>query len=472
MAGFASVDAADLAFAGIARQAELIRAGEVSPVELIDTCLERIERHDPRLNSFRVVYDERARAEAKQAEGRAGAGGERPLLGVPVAIKDNVDMAGEVTTHGSASYGEPATRDAEMVRRLREAGAIVVGRTHLPELAIWPQTESDAWGVTRNPWDTDRTTGGSSGGSGAAVAAGLAGAGLATDGGGSIRVPAACCGLVGLKTQRGRVSLDPYAEHWQGLSVAGSVTRHTLDTALWLDVVAGGPGASAPDPERPFAESARTAPPKLRVAVSTKPWDRLAKVSDPVRAAVDEVAATLRSLGHDVRERDPDYGDMRALFIPRWAYGIHEDARAVARPEALEPRTRKTALLGRAIGERGVRWARSKEEVRTRRINAIFDDHDVLLTPTMPNPPAPAGRFLGAGFFRSVNWATPTVVFTTPWNVTGQPAMSIPTPTPHEGVPLAAQLIGRPNDEATLISLAAQLEAEVGWPERRPAAFA
>ena len=186
------MDAADLAYAGIARQAELIRSREVAPSELVGVLLERIERIDPRLNAFRIVFAERARAEAQQAEARIGAGEERPLLGVPVAIKDNIDTAGDLTTHGSGGYGEPARRDAEMVRRLREAGAIVIGKTHLPELAIFPATESDAWGITRNPWDTDRTTGGSSGGSGAAVAAGLAGAGLATDGGGSIRIPAAC----------------------------------------------------------------------------------------------------------------------------------------------------------------------------------------------------------------------------------------------------------------------------------------
>jgi amidase len=462
------MDATELAYAGIARQAELVRSGEVSPSELVEVCLERIERIEPRLNSFRVVYDERARAEAKQAEGRAGAGDERPLLGVPVAIKDNIDMAGEVTTDGSAAYGPPAQADAEQVRRLREAGAIVIGRTHLPELAIFPQTESDAWGITRNPWDTGRTPGGSSGGSGAAVAAGLAGAGLATDGGGSIRIPAACCGLVGLKTQRGRVSLAPFEEHWQGLSVAGSVTRHVIDTALWLDVVAGGPGASAPAPERSFAESARSAPGKLRVALSTKPWDRLAKVHDAVRRGVEEVGGALLALGHDVSERDPDYGDLRALFIPRWSYGIHEDVQARPNPERLEPRTRRLARVGALIGAERVREARAKEEARAARINAIFDDHDVLLSPTITQPPPRAGAYMGKGMISSINRAAPFTPFTVPWNITGQPAISIPAPSQHEGVPLAAQLVGKPNDEATLISLAAQLEAEIGWPQRRP----
>jgi amidase len=463
------MDATELAYAGIARQAELVRAREVSPTELVELYLDRIERIDPRLNAFRAVFAERALAEAKQAEGRVSAGDERPLLGVPVAIKDNIDMAGELTTNGSAGYGDPPQRDAEMVRRLREAGAIAIGKTHLPELAIWPATESDAWGITRNPWDTSRTPGGSSGGSGAAVAAALVGAGLATDGGGSIRIPAACCGLVGLKTQRGRVPLGPHVEHWHGMSVAGSVTRRTLDTALWLDVVSGGEGATVPEPERPFAEAARSAPGKLRVAVSTKPSDPRTKVEEPVRQAVHQVAGVLRSLGHDVRERDPDYGWILPLFFPRWANGIWEDVQSMPRPEGLEPRTRRAGAIGRAVGERSVRWARAQEPKRAQRINAIFDDCDVLLTPTMPHPPIEAGFFARAGLVRSIDRASGTVAFTQPWNVTGQPAMSIPTPAGGvNGVPLAVQLIGRPNDEATLISLAAQLEAEVGWPERRP----
>jgi amidase len=454
------MDATELAYAGLARQAELIRAGEVSPAELVDVCLERIERIDPKLNAFRVVFAERARAEAQQAAGRSGAGDDRPLLGVPVAIKDNIDIAGELTTDGSGAYGAPAERDAEMVRRLREAGAIVIGKTHLPELAIFPVTESDAWGITRNPWDPERTPGGSSGGSGAAVAAGLAGAGLATDGGGSIRIPAACCGLVGLKTQRGRVPLGPHTEHWHGLSVAGSVTRHTADTGLWLDVVAG---------DDQFARAASSPPERLRIAVSTKPYDPLAKVKEPVRDAVHRTAGILRSLGHDVHERDPDYGWLLPLFFPRWAHGITEDVDAMARPEALEPRTRRIAALGRVLGERSVRWARAREEERARQINAVFEHCDVLLTPTIPHPPDVAGYYARAGTVASINRAAGTTPFTVPWNVTGQPAMSIPGPgAGADGVPLAVQLIGRPSDEATLISLAAQLEAEIGWPERRP----
>ena len=455
-----------MAFAGIARQAELIRAREVGPAELVDLYLDRIERIDPELSSFRTVYAERARAEARQAEGRIGAGEERPLLGVPVAVKDNVDVAGDVTTHGSAAYGDPARQDAEMVRRLREAGAILIGKTQLPELAIWPTTASEAWGVTRNPWDTSRSPGGSSGGSGAAVAAGLIGGGMATDGGGSIRIPASCCGLVGLKPQRGRV---PGHDHWHALSVGGVVTRRVADSALWLDVISGGAGASAPAPERSFVEAAAAGPGTLRVALSTKPPDPRVKVAEPVRRAVEETGEVLRGLGHEVRERDPDYGWMLPLFTPRWAHGVWEDVRSLPHREALEPRTRQLGAIGRAIGERGVARAKEGAAERTTRINAVLDDHDVLLTPTIPHPPDAADYYTRVGLARTINRAGATAVFTNVWNVTGQPALSVPTPTTGPGgLPLGAQLIGRPNDEATLLALAAQLEAEVGWPDRRP----
>ncbi|HEY3481795.1 MAG TPA: amidase family protein, partial [Streptomyces sp.] len=228
----------DLAFAGAARQAELLRAGELTSRELVDGYLGRIAEIDPRLNAFRLVYGERALAEADQADARLRAGDSRPLLGVPVALKDNVDVAGDVTCYGTRTPRPAATADSEVVRRLRAAGAVLLGRTHLPELAIWPFTESASWGLTRNPWRADVTTGGSSGGSAAAVAAGLAPVALASDGGGSIRIPSACCGLFGLKPQRGRVSLGPLEDHWHGLSVLGAVARRVEDSALFLDAVA------------------------------------------------------------------------------------------------------------------------------------------------------------------------------------------------------------------------------------------
>src|SRR3954447_19903151 len=224
---------ADLAYAGLARQAQLVAAGEVSARELVELSLERIERFDPQLNAFAAVYAEQALAQA--AAPRPG-----PLSGVPIAVKDEMDLAGEITSRGTGAITERAERDAEVVKRLRDAGAIVIGKTKMPELGLWPFTESITWGVTRNPWDPDRTPGGSSGGSAAAVAAGLVPAAVAADGAGSIRIPAACCGLFGLKPHTGRGPREPATVdggHWV---CVGGLTRSVADSELMLDVMAGG----------------------------------------------------------------------------------------------------------------------------------------------------------------------------------------------------------------------------------------
>src|SRR5918999_701880 len=224
----------ELAFAGVVRQAELIRSGDVSSRELVELYLERIERLDPQLNAFRTVMAERAAVDAQQADARRGAGEDRPLLGVPLAVKDVEDVTGEVTRWGTDAYSTPAAEDSELVRRLRAAGAVVVGKTNCPELAIMGDTEGPAFGITRNPWDTDRSVGGSSGGSAAAVAAGLCAAATGSDGMGSIRIPAANCGLVGLKPTRDRIPLQPIGEHWYGLTVAGFEARSARDAALLM----------------------------------------------------------------------------------------------------------------------------------------------------------------------------------------------------------------------------------------------
>jgi len=450
----------------------MVRAGEVSPTELVRLHLERIERLDPQLNSFRVVLAERALLEAEQAEGRLKGGDERPLLGVPIALKDEVDLAGETTTRGTDAFPDPATADSEMVRRLREAGAIVVGKTLLPELAICGFTESATWGVTRNPWDPQRTPGGSSGGSAAAVAAGLVPIASASDGAGSIRIPAASCGLFGLKPQRGRVSMAPHLEHWNGLSANGCVSRSVADTALYLDVVSGGseePGAPSP-PERPFLESARTPPGKLRIAHSTAVPRALAPatISDEATVPVTEMAATLRSLGHETVAEDPDWGPLGNNSVPRYLRGIAEDVGRVPRPERLERRTRAMGRLGRAIPNRVFEQACRAAQTDAARVNAIFDSCDVLMTPVMGGTALPVRRWEGRGGLWTLLGMSRFYPYCIPWNHLGNPAMAVPAGFAADGMPLSVQIIGRPGDEATLLSLAAQIEAERPWADQRP----
>lgn len=465
------MDATDLAFAGAARQAELVREGDVSARELVELYLERIERIDPEVNAYRTVMAERALIEADQADQRRKAGEDRPLLGVPLAVKDNVDVAGELTTHGTSAHdGSPATEDAELVRRLRGAGAVIIGKTNMPELAIIGDTESQTFGVTRNPWGLERSVGGSSGGSAAAVAAGLAAAAHATDGAGSIRIPAANCGLFGLKPQRGRVSLMPYARHWHGLSVAGALTRSVLDHALLLDVMSGpapGDEHTARHPERPFAEAARQAPGRLRVAVSTRPFVP-SRLHGEVRRVLGETADLLRSLGHEVSERDPAYNELGTVFIPRFLKGMQEEGEAMPRPQRLSRRTRGFVRLGRGIHPAALRHAIRDGARQTARIGRLFEDCDVLLTPLTARPPVRAGQWEGMSALRTLAEMSFTYPYTAPWNATGQPAASLPAGFTAGGLPLAVQLIGRPHDEATLYSLAGQIEAERPWADRRP----
>lgn len=447
----------------------MIRAGSVSSRELVELYLERIARIDPQVNAYRVVLAERALIEADQADSRRAAGDERPLLGVPVAVKDNVDVAGEVTTVGTAAHGPPATEDAELVRRLRSAGCVILGKTTLPELAITGTTEGPAFGVTRNPWDLDRTPGGSSGGSGAAVAAGLASAGQGTDGAGSIRIPAACCGLFGLKPQRGRVPLAPGDEqHWYGLSVAGAVTHTVLDNALFLDAVAGpGPAPGGPALERPFADAAKEAPGRLRIAVSLRP-PSLARLSQEVRHGVDETADLLRGLGHDVEYVESPLTEWLSEVLPRYLKGIEREAASMAHPGRLQRRTRGFARLGSLIPDSLLDRARRIEGERAERYNRVLEDRDVLLTPVMSTPPPDAAQWEGLGALRTLVEMTMVYPYCVIWNATGQPAAAVPAGFTADGLPRSVQLIAKPDRDHLLLSLAAQVEAERPWVDARP----
>ena len=385
------MDAIDLAFAGAARQAELIRSREVSARELAELYLERIARLDPQLNAYRVTFAERALAEADQADARAKGGDKRPLLGVPVAIKDDCDVAGETTAYGSDAHGGPVAADAEVVRRLRTAGAVIIGKTHVPEMTITPWTESPTFGVTRNPWDPHRTPGGSSGGSAAAVAAGLAGAALGSDGAGSIRIPAGCCGLFGLKAQNGRVPTAPAVEPWHGMSAWGPITRRVADSAVFYDAVKdGGPS---------FADAAAREPGRLRIAVSvvTPPLTGVQADAEQV-GAVNAVADTLRELrprGDRARDQVPaGRGRQRARALPardrrHGALDAAAGAPVAAHARLHADRQRRPARRGRARSRGGGRRCRAAQPGlrRRRRRGADADVHP---------PPAGGRRVRGA----------------------------------------------------------------------------
>jgi amidase len=467
------MDANELAFAGIARQARLLREREVSSVELVEVLLARVERLGPALNPFTVVLAERAREEAEEADRRLGAGEEGALLGVPVALKDEVDVAGIVTSHGTAAYPAPAAEDSAHWRRLRGAGAILLGKTTLPELAICGFTETETFGETRNPWDVSRTPGGSSGGSAAAVAAGLVGAASASDGAGSIRIPAANCGLVGLKPQRGRISLQPGIPPWLGLTCEGTVTRRVADTALWLDVAAGSEPGDAdrpPPPERSYVAAAASDPGRLRIAWSLSAPRALAPpiLDDRCADALHRVAGSLAAAGHHVEEQDPAWGLLGNDFANLYLKGIETHYDTVPHPERLEARTRGFKRLARLIPERLLRRSQAQQARHTERLNRVFDRNDLLLMPTVGCPPVEVGRWADRGALRTVLGMSRVYPYTGPWNFTGQPAAAVPAGLTPEGLPLSVQLVAPPNREDLLLSVGSQLERELGWTKTVP----
>ena len=409
-----------------------------------------------------------ARQEAAAAQARLDASERLPLLGVPIAIKDDIDVAGEVTTYGSSAYGPAATQDAEVVRRLRAAGAVIVGKTAVPELMIWPFTETISFGATRNPWNTGYAPGGSSGGSGAAVAAGLAAMAVGSDGMGSIRIPSTWCGLFGVKPQRDRVPLAPHDGAWCGLSVNGPMARTVEDAALFLDVT-----STLPAPEGGFVAAAARPPGRLRVALSTKvPPPPMARVGKAQRAAVDEAGALLRELGHHVIARDPDYppSAVYAHALPRYFRGVHDDVRALPRPERLEARTRNFARIGGLFSDRRLAAIRTAESELAGRIRSIFDEVDVVITPGTATGPSRIGAYRRLGAVSTLALVAARVPFQAMFNVTGQPAAVVPWGLDGDGVPVSIQLVGRPFDEATLLSLGAQIESARPWAHRRPPA--
>jgi len=450
-----SSDRRDLAFAGVARQAELVRSGEVTPRELVETSLERIGRLDPALNAFRIVFAEQALA---QADAAASADAALPLRGIPIAVKDDMAVAGQPRMRGSNAFDTPEPSDCELVARLRAAGAIVIGIARTPELCLLGFTETAAGGITRNPWNPQHTSGGSSGGPATAVAAGLVPASTASDGAGSIRIPAACCGLYGLKTTRGLVSTAPFGEVFGGLSVYGFLARSVADTALLYEAVTG----------RPFVAAARQDPGRLRIALSLKiPPGSSARLHPQWRTAAEATAELLSSLGHEVVERDPKIGMAGINTLIRYLAGCHAEAATVEHPERLERRTRRLATMG-GVARRRLAAVRAAEAGDAARINAIFDDVDVVLGPTLARSALPVGRYEGRGAAYTLNGSLRWVPFNGIWNHLGNPAAAVPAGFDAAGLPLSVQLVGRHGSEDELLALSSQLEAARPWADERP----
>jgi amidase len=462
-------------------QAAAVRSGEISATELAEDALAAIERLNGELNAFVTLAPDRAREDAAAIS----AGDPRPLAGVPIAIKDIGPLTeGIRTTFGSQVSGDWVPPfDTAIVKKLRAAGAVIVGKTSTPEFGITPVTEPQRFGPTRNPWDPERTAGGSSGGSAAAVAAGMVSLAHGNDGGGSIRIPASCCGLVGLKPSRGRVSAAPLVESPSGLVAEGVVTRTVADTAAALDVVAGyewGDAAWPDPPESTFLEASTRPPGALRIGMSVTP-PVAAEVHDDCVAAAREAAATLAELGHSVTESTPrwDAEEYVEDFFAIWGAEAAAGAERIGAvgggsfdPADTEPLTQE--LIARAKRTTGIEILDALTNLRaySRRMVRWWADHDVLLTPTLAQPPLPHGALNpgpGEPPMEAIYKGMRFVPFCPPANITGQPAISLPLHTSAEGLPVGVQLVGPPGGEELLLGLAAQLERARPWANRRPA---
>jgi len=467
----------DLLFRPAGELAALIRSGELSARELVEASLARIDELQPTVNAFTHVAHESALTAADQV----GPGDPRPFAGVPIAVKDNRAVAGMPITMCSDLFGELVPRhDAFLVRRLRDAGFVIVGKTTLPEMGILPTTESRRFGPTRNPWALDRTPGGSSGGAAAAVAAGMVPLAHGNDGGGSTRIPASCCGLVGLKPARGRVSAGPDSGD-SLLTVDGVLTRTVAETAELLDVLSGyelGDATWAPAPESPFAARAGEDPGPLRIGLALNPPLEGAELDPVCEQAARDAALLLESLGHQVEEVTPPWSDQEVLsdFTRLFGPMVSMTTLIGGRLQGREPTEEDVEPLTWTIWEHAhstsaLEFLSADGRIKglARRVIAFLSGYDVLLTPTLARPPVPIGEIHGRGpdpwghYQRSGHFTPYTAIF----NVSGLPAISLPLYQTDDGLPLGVQLAAGPLREDVLLSLSTQLERALPWAQRR-----
>jgi amidase len=472
----------DLMFRPASELAGMVRAGELSARELVQHSLERIEELNPELNAFVEIDAERALAAADEVR----PGDERPFAGVPTAIKNNRPVSGLRLTYGCSPMKDfRVQHDHNVTRRLKRAGFIVVGSTTLPEYGILPSTEARLFGPTRNPWDLERTPGGSSGGAAAAVASGMLPVAHGNDGGGSIRIPAACCGLVGLKPQRGRISAAPELGE-SSLGIDGMLTRTVADTAAILDVLAGyetGDATWAPPPAESFATAAAAmtegSPTRLRIATTILPPIPDAVIDPMAAEAVSEAAELLRALGHEVEEVQPPWQVdgvselFGAVFCTHIGLSIAFSGIVAGREltaEDMEPMSWAIFSMVRKLNAVDGFGATVRLQAFTRQLVEFLEPYDMLLTPALAERPLELGTLDTAApnpmdtFARSGLFTPFTPVF----NASGQPGISLPLFHGEDGLPLAVQLVGRPAGEGALLALAAQLEAARPWAARRP----